>query len=147
MEIEQETTGILSRFGKFVRVLKPGRHRLFWPWEKVAFIVDTSTEILYTAPALSSPARENVPLKSIEFFLKFRIVGPALFVHHIGASNFDVVLSSAVRDAIRRRSRQVETERAYDLRGSDVGKMQAYLNKQMQRYGVRIIDANIPDVQ
>ena len=147
VEIEQGTTGILSRFGKFVRALQPGRHRLFWPWEKVAFIVDTSTEIPYTAPVLSSPTRENVPLKSIEFFLKFRIVDPVLFVRHIGASNFDVVLSSAVQDAIRRRSRQVETERAYDLRGSDVGDMQAYLNKQMQRYGVRIIGANIPDVQ
>lgn len=147
VEIEQGTTGILARFGKFARSLNPGRHRLFWPWEKVAFIVDTSTEIPYTAPVLSSPTRENVPLKSIEFFLKFRIVDPVLFVRHIGASNFDVVLSSAVQDAIRRRSRQVETERAYDLRGSDVGDMQAYLNKQMQRYGVRIIGANIPDVQ
>lgn len=147
VEIEQGTTGILARFGKFVRVLNPGRHRLFWPWEKVAFIVDTSTEIPYTAPVLSSPTRENVPLKSIEFFLKFRIVDPVLFVRHIGASNFDVVLSSAVQDAIRRRSRRVETERAYDLRGSDVGDMQSYLNKQMQRYGVRIIGANIPDVQ
>jgi regulator of protease activity HflC (stomatin/prohibitin superfamily) len=96
---------------------------------------------------LSSPTHESVPLKSIEFFLKFRIVNPILFVRHIGASNFDVVLSSAVQDAIRRRSRQVETSRAYDLRGSDVGDMQAYLNKQMQRYGVQITGANIPDVQ
>ena len=147
VEIEQGTTGVLASFGKFVRVLPPGRHRLFWPWEKVAFIVDTSTEIPYTAPVLSSPTRENVPLKSIEFFLKFRIEDPVLFVRNIGASNFDVVLSSAVQDAIRRRSRRVETERAYDLRGSDVGDMQSYLNKQMQRYGVRIIGANIPDVQ
>jgi regulator of protease activity HflC (stomatin/prohibitin superfamily) len=96
---------------------------------------------------LSSPTQENVPLKSIEFFLKFRIVNPLLFVRHIGASNYDVVLSSAVQDAIRRRSRQVQTSRAYDLRGSDVGDMQAYLNKQMQRYGVQITGANIPDVQ
>ena len=57
------------------------------------------------------------------------------------------MLSSAVQDAIRRRSRIVETERAYDLRGSDVGDMQDYLNRQMARYGVRIIGANIPDVQ
>lgn len=147
VEIEQGTTGVFSRYGKFARVLKPGRHRLFWPWEKVEFIVDTSTEIPYTAPVLSSPTRENVPLKSIEFFLKFRIEDPVLFVRNIGASNFDIVLSSAVQDAIRRRSRRVETERAYDLRGSDVGDMQAYLNRQMQRYGVKIIGANIPDVQ
>jgi regulator of protease activity HflC (stomatin/prohibitin superfamily) len=128
-------------------MLKPGRHFLWWPWQKVEFIVDTSTEIPYTAPVLSSPTQENVPLKSIEFFLKFRIVNPLLFVRHIGASNYDVVLSSAVQDAIRRRSRQVQTSRAYDLRGSDVGDMQAYLNKQMQRYGVQITGANIPDVQ
>lgn len=147
VEIEEGTTGILSRYGKIQGMLKPGRHFLWWPWQKVEFIVDTSTEIPYTAPVLSSPTQESVPLKSIEFFLKFRIVNPVLFVRHIGASNFDAVLSSAVQDAIRRRSRRVQTARAYDLRGSDVGDMQAYLNKQMQRYGVQITGANIPDVQ
>ncbi|MFQ5614301.1 MAG: SPFH domain-containing protein [Anaerolineae bacterium] len=147
VEIEEGTTGIYSRYGKIEGTLKPGRNHLWWPWEKVEFIVDTSTEIPYTAPVLSSPTRENVPLKSIEFFLKFRIVDPVRFVRRIGASNFDIVLSSAVQDAIRRRSRQVETARAYDLRGSNVEDMQNYLNRQMERYGVRIIGANIPDVQ
>ena len=147
VEIEQGTTGIMSSYGKIVRALSPGRHYLWWPWQKVEFIVDTSTEIPYTAPVLACPTKENVPLKSIEFFLKFRIVDPILFVRNIGASNFDLVLSSAVQDAIRQRSRQVETARAYDLRGSDVADMQAYLNRQMRRYGVKIIGANIPDVQ
>lgn len=117
------------------------------PWDKVEFIVDTSTEIPYTAPVLACPTKENVPLRSIEFFLKFRIEEPVKFVRHIGASNFDMVLSSAVQDAIRRRSRQVETANAYDLRGSDVGDMQESLNRQLSAYGVRITGANIPDVQ
>ncbi len=147
VEIEQGTTGVYSRYGKIEGTLEPGRNYLWWPWEKVEFIVDTSTEIPYTAPVLSSPTRENVPLKSIEFFLKFRIREPVKFVQRIGATNFDVVLSSAVQDAIRQRSRQVETARAYDLRGSNVEDMQTYLNRQMERYGVRIIGANIPDVQ
>lgn len=147
VEIEEGTTGVLSRYGKIVDTLPPGRRRLWKPWEKVEFIVDTSTEFPYTAPVVASPTRENVPLKSIEFFLKFRIVDPIKFVRNIGASNFDIVLSSAVQDAIRRRSRQVQTERAYDLRGSDVGDMQRYLNRQMDRYGVTITGANIPDVQ
>jgi regulator of protease activity HflC (stomatin/prohibitin superfamily) len=147
VEVEEGTTGVYSRYGKIEGTLKPGRNYLWWPWEKVEFIVDTSTEIPYTAPVLSSPTRENVPLKSIEFFLKFRINDPVMFVQRIGASNFDVVLSSAVQDAIRQRSRQVETARAYDLRGSNVEDMQVYLNRQMERYGVRILGANIPDVQ
>ncbi len=147
VEIEQGTVGILSQYGKIVETLDPGRHYLWSPWKKVEFIVDTSTEIPYTAPVVACPTRENVPLKSIEFFLKFRIEDPVLFVRTIGASNFNIVLSSVVQDAIRRRSRQIETARAYDLRGSDVGDMQDYLNKQMKRYGVQIIGANIPDVQ
>jgi regulator of protease activity HflC (stomatin/prohibitin superfamily) len=147
IEIEQGTTGILSRFGKIVGTLPPGPRWMFLPWEKVEFIVDTSTEVPYTAPVLASPTRENVPLKSIEFFLKFRITEPVAFVRNIGASNFDIVLSSVVQDAIRQRSRLVQTERAYDLRGSDVGDMQELLNRQMQRYGVQITGANIPDVQ
>lgn len=147
IEIEQGTTGIISRYGKIVGTFGPGRHFLWWPWEKVEYIVDTSTEIPYTAPVLACPTHENVPLKSIEFFLKFRIEDPVAFVRNIGASNFDFVLSSAVQDAIRQRSRKVRTERAYDLRGSDVGDMQESLNRLMKRYGVKIIGANIPDVQ
>jgi regulator of protease activity HflC (stomatin/prohibitin superfamily) len=147
VDIEQGTTGVLSEWGAIKGTLPPGRHYLWFPWMKVDSIVDTSTEFPYTAPVLASPTRENVPLKSIEFFLKFRIVDPIRFVRHIGASNFDSVLSSVVQDAIRRRSRQVETERAYDLRGSDVGDMQEYLNRRMKPYGVIITGANIPDVQ
>ncbi|GJM41162.1 MAG: hypothetical protein DHS20C20_14440 [Ardenticatenaceae bacterium] len=147
VEIEQGTSGVLSRWGKIEDSLKPGRRLLWWPWEKVEYIVDTSTEIPYTAPVVACPTHENVPLKSIEFFLKFRIIDPVLFVRHIGASNYDMVLSSAVQDAIRNRSRQVETANAYDLRGSNVDDMREMLNRQMSRYGVKITGANIPDVQ
>ncbi len=147
VEIEQGTTGVLSRWGKIEETLKPGRRLLWWPWEKVEFIVDTSTEIPYTAPVLACPTQENVPLKAIEFFLKFRIIDPVLFVRHIGASNYDMVLSSAVQDAIRNRSRRVETANAYDLRGSNVDDVREQLNRQMSRYGVKITGANIPDVQ
>lgn len=147
VEIEQGTTGVLSSYGKITGTLSPGRHYLWWPWQKVEFVVDTATEIPYLAPVAVCPTQENVPLKAIEFFLKFRIQDPIAFVRTIGASNFDLVLSSAVQDAIRQRSRRVRTERAYDLRGGDVGDMQDYLNRQLESYGVRILGANIPDVQ
>lgn len=147
VEIEQGTTGVLTRYGKIVGTLPPGRHYLWFPWSKVDFVVDTSTEIPYLAPVVSCPTQENVPLKSIEFFLKFKIDDPVAFVRTLGASNFDLVLSSAVQDAIRQRSRLVRTEAAYDLRGSDVEDMRDTLNRQLERYGVRILGANIPDVQ
>ena len=147
VEIEQGTTGVLSRYGRIVDTLSPGRHYLWRPWDKVEAVVDTATEIPYLAPVAVCPTQENVPLKAIEFFLKFRITDPVAFVRTIGATNFDMVLSSAVQDAIRRRSRRVMTEKAYDLRGSDVGDMQEYLNRQLTSYGVRILGANIPDVQ
>lgn len=147
IEIEQGTMAVYSRWGQIVGALPPGLHYLWWPWEKIEAVVDTSTDIPYTAPVLACPTKDNVPLKSIEFFLKFRIEDPVAFVRNIGASNFDMVLSSAVQDAIRQRSRQVQTERAFDLRGSDVGDMQASLNRLLARYGVRIVGSNIPDVQ
>ncbi|TYB54185.1 SPFH domain-containing protein [Nonomuraea sp. PA05] len=147
IEIEEGTTGVRSRWGAITSTLPPGRHYLWLPWDRVDAVVDTSTEIPYSAPIVACPTAENVPLKSIEFFLKFRIVDPVAFVRTIGAGNFDLVLSSAVQDAIRQRSRRVNTERAYDLRGSDVGDMQDALNRQLGRYGVRITGANIPDVQ
>ncbi len=147
VEIEQGTTGIRSRYGAFTDTLSPGRHYLWWPWDKVEFVVDTTTEIPYNAPVVACPTAEDVPLKAIEFFLKFRIDNPIDFVRTIGAGNFDAVLSSAVQDAIRQRARQVRTEQAYDLRGSDVEDMQATLNRQLSKYGVQILGANIPDVQ
>ncbi|WP_049579988.1 SPFH domain-containing protein [Streptomyces sp. SBT349] len=147
VEIEQGTNGVLTRYGALARTLDAGRHYLWHPWSRVAFVVDTATEIPYSAPVMACPTRENVPLRSIEFFLKFRITDAVLFVRTIGAGNFDLVLSNAVQDAIRQRARQVPTERAYDLRGSDVGDMQALLNRQLSHYGVRITGCNIPDVQ
>jgi regulator of protease activity HflC (stomatin/prohibitin superfamily) len=147
IEIEEGTTGVRSRWGAITGTLPPGRHYLWLPWDRVDAVVDTSTEIPYAAPIVACPTAENVPLKSIEFFLKFRIVDPVAFVRTIGAGNFDLVLSSAVQDAIRQRSRRVNTERAYDLRGSDVGDVQDALNRQLGRYGVRVTGANIPDVQ
>ncbi|WP_367124729.1 SPFH domain-containing protein [Streptomyces phytohabitans] len=147
VRIEQGTTGILTRYGAIARTLDPGRHFLWHPWSRVEFVVDTATEIPYSAPVVACPTRENVPLRSIEFFLKFRITDAVLFVRTIGAGNFDLVLSNAVQDAIRQRGRQVRTERAYDLRGSDVADMQELLNHQLSRYGVRITGSNIPDVQ
>ncbi|GAA2389737.1 SPFH domain-containing protein [Streptomyces glaucosporus] len=147
VEIEQGTNGVLTRYGAVVRTLDPGRHYLWHPWSRVDFVVDTATEVPYSAPVMACPTRENVPLRSIEFFLKFRITDAVLFVRTIGAGNFDLVLSSAVQDAIRQRARKMQTERAYDLRGSDVADMQELLNRQLSRYGVRITGCNIPDVQ
>ncbi|MGB3594556.1 MAG: SPFH domain-containing protein [Ornithinimicrobium sp.] len=148
VEIEEGTIGVLTKFGAISGTgLPPGRHYLWHPWARVAYVVDVTTEIPYAAPVLSSPTYENVPLKSIEFFLRFRIVDAVRFVQTIGAGNFDLVLSNSVQDAIRQRSRQVRTERAYDLRGSDVKDMQELLNRQLTRYGVQIMGCNIPDVQ
>jgi regulator of protease activity HflC (stomatin/prohibitin superfamily) len=125
VEIEQGTTGVRSRYGK---IEGTPRHYLWRPWDRVEFVVDTATEIPYLAPVADCPTRENVPLKAIVFFLKFRIVDPLAYVRIIGASNFDLVLSSAVQDAIRQRSRQVSTEKAYDLRddGSRSGRVLDY---------------------
>ncbi len=148
IEIEEGTVGVLTKFGAISGTgLPPGRHYLWHPWARVAYVVDITTEIPYAAPVLSSPTHENVPLKSIEFFLRFRIVDAVRFVQTIGAGNFDLVLSNSVQDAIRQRSRLVNTERAYDLRGSDVKDMQDLLNRQLTRYGVQIMGCNIPDVQ
>lgn len=148
VEIEEGTVGVLTKFGAISGPgLSPGRHYLWHPWARVAYVVDVTTEIPYAAPVVSSPTHENVPLKSIEFFLRFRIIDAIRFVQTIGAGNFDLVLSNSVQDAIRQRSRQVRTERAYDLRGSDVRDMQDLLNRQLTRYGVQIMGCNIPDVQ
>ncbi|MDG4766760.1 SPFH domain-containing protein [Solwaraspora sp. WMMD406] len=147
VEIEQGTHGVLTRYGAVTRTLEPGRHYLWHPWSRVGFVVDVATEIPYSAPVMACPTQENVPLRSIEFFMKLRITDAVLFVRTIGAGNFDLVLSSAVQDAIRQRARKVQTERAYDLRGSDVADMQELLNRQLSRYGVRITGCNIPDVQ
>lgn len=147
VEIEQGTNGVLTRYGAVTRALDAGRHYIWHPWSKVGFVVDTATEIPYSAPVMACPTQENVPLRSIEFFLKFRITDAVRFVRTIGAGNFDLVLSSAVQDAIRQRARKMRTEQAYDLRGSDVADMQELLNRQLERYGVRIAGSNIPDVQ
>ena len=45
----------MSSWGEIVSSLPPGRTIIWKPWQKVEYIVDTATEIPYTAPVLSSP--------------------------------------------------------------------------------------------
>ena len=62
IEIEEGTNGILSSWGEFTKVLTPGRQYIWKPWEKVEYIVDTSTEIPYNAPCLlyTSPSPRDL---------------------------------------------------------------------------------------
>lgn len=108
IEIEEGTTGILTKYGAFVKNIGPGRHYLWHPWARVDFVVDTRTEIpVHGSGPGFCPTRENVPLKSIEFFLKFRIDEPYAFVTTIGAaSNFGLSALQRGRDAIRQRSQR-----------------------------------------
>ncbi len=55
VEIEQGTTGVLSRYGKIEGTLPPGRHYLWRPWDKVEFVVDTATEIPVPGPRRRLP--------------------------------------------------------------------------------------------
>src|SRR5699024_3168639 len=148
VEIEEGTVGVLTKFGD---ISGPGlsaeRHYLWHPCARLAYVVDVTTEIPYPAPLLPSPTLDNVPGESVDFLLRSRVVDARRFVQRIGAGNFDLVLSNTVQAATRQRSRQVHTEKAYDLRGSDVKDMQELLNRQLTRYGVQIMGCNIPDVQ
>ena len=46
VEIEQGTTGVASKFGEIVGTLKPGRHYLWWPWEKVEYIAAPPSKVI-----------------------------------------------------------------------------------------------------
>jgi hypothetical protein len=50
---------------------------LLWLWRGAIVEIEQGT------------TQENVPLKAIEYFLKFRIEAPLAFVRVIGASNVD----------------------------------------------------------
>src|SRR5690606_15542628 len=90
IEIEEGTAGVGCLEGPIGSALPPGRHYRWLHWDRVDAVVDTWTEIPYSAPIVACPTAESVPLKSIEFFLKFRIVDPVAFVRTIGAGNFDL---------------------------------------------------------
>ena len=140
--------GILSRYGQITGTLSPGRHYLWFPWAKVEAIVDTSTEIPYTAPVVACPTHENVPLKAIEFFLKFRYRRPGSVCQELSApatSTWCCPARCRTRSGSARARCRPSGPTTCAAATSAICRQ--LLNHQLQRYGVRITGSNIPDVQ
>eukprot|EP00501_MAST-03F_sp_TOSAG23-6_P000591 GSMAST32.ASY1.ANO1.612.1 assembled CDS len=121
-----------------------------WPgYYRVSHIV-TRKGISYNHPVANCPTIDNVMVE-VDLGLTFQI-GPKIedakkFIYHLGACNFDELLSAEVEEAIRALVNRVPVMKVLDLREEFALGMKGGLNRTMKPYGVEIKNVKITNVQ
>eukprot|EP00941_MAST-03F_sp_MAST-3F-sp1_P005619 g5619.t1 len=121
-----------------------------WPgWYRISHIV-TRKSISYTHPVQNCPTKDNVMVE-VDLGLTF-MIGPSIkearrFVYHLGACNFDELLTAEVEEAIRALVNEVPVMKVLDLREEFAVGMMKGLNQTMSMYGVQIKNVKITNVQ
>jgi regulator of protease activity HflC (stomatin/prohibitin superfamily) len=133
---------LITKFGKLVQTVGPGRVTLFNPWKRVSYIVNTTREYPFNAPIHEAPTQEGVKA-SVDLFLQFRIENPAEFIFVLGSvQGFQDKLENAVSEVTRSLIYEQRAEDIYDLVGESTQKMLESLNQQFLP-AVRLTNVNI----
>jgi regulator of protease activity HflC (stomatin/prohibitin superfamily) len=133
---------LITKFGKLVHTVGPGRVTLFNPWKRVSYIVNTTKEYPFNAPIHEAPTQEGVKA-SVDLFLQFRIEDPAEFIFVLGSvQGFQSKLENAVSEVTRSLIYAQRAGDIYDLVGESTSGMLENLNQQFLP-AVRLTNVNI----
>jgi regulator of protease activity HflC (stomatin/prohibitin superfamily) len=133
--------GLLYRNGRFRKVLPPGRHRHFRPWETVTK-VDVREDIV-TIPGQEVLSADNVSLKT-SIALRYRVEDPALAVNRM--ANYRDALYLAAQIAVRNIVGSTEIEELL-VKRTDVGKrLLEDCRPAAREMGIELLAADIKDV-
>ncbi len=133
---------LITKFGKLVQTVGPGRTWLIDPWKKIGYIVNTTKQFPYNAPIREAPTEGRVNA-SVDLFLQFRIEDPENFIFTLGGVNgFTEKLQNAVSEVTRALIYEQKAEAIYDLVGESTEPLLATLNRQFLP-AARFVNANI----
>lgn len=133
--------GLLYRNGKFRKVLPPGRHWHFRPWETVAK-VDIREDIV-TIPGQEVLSADNVSVKT-SIALRYRVEDPSLAVNRM--SNYRDALYLAAQIAVRNIVGSMEIEELLAKR-TEIGKrLLEDCRPAAREMGIELVAADIKDV-
>lgn len=133
---------LITKFGKLEAIVGPGRTRLFNPWKRVSYIINTTKEYPYNAPIREAPTASRVNA-SVDLFLQFRIEDPAEFIFTLGSvRGFAEKLENAISEVTRALIYEQKAEEIYDLVGENTQSLLTTLNQQFLP-AVRFVNANI----
>lgn len=136
------TQALVTKFGKLVDTVEPGRYFLWHPRKQVSYLVNTTKEYPYNAPIREAPTSGRVNA-SVDLFLQFRIEDPEQFIFRLGGVNgFSEKLYNAISEVTRALIYEQKAEDIYDLVGESTQSLLVSLNKQFAG-AVRFVNANI----
>lgn len=133
---------LITKFGKLVQTVGPGRTWLVDPRKKIGYIVNTTKKYPYNAPIRQAPTAGRVNA-SVDLFLQFQIEDPENFIFTLGGVNgFAEKLQNAVSEVTRALIYEQKAEAIYDLVGESTEPLLEALNRQFLP-AVRFVNANI----
>ncbi len=142
VEIPDGCQALITKYGKVVAVVGPGRTRLLDPRKRVSYIVNTTREYPYNAPIRQAPTAGRIDA-SVDLFLQFRIDDPVQFIFTLGGvGGFAEKLMNAISEVTRALIYEQKAEGIYDLVGESTAGLVASLNRQFQP-AVTFVNANI----
>ncbi len=133
---------LITKFGKLVETVGPGRTWLIDPRKKIGYIVNTTKQYPYNAPIRQAPTAGRVDA-SVDLFLQFRIEDPQSFIFTLGGVNgFAEKLQNAVSEVTRALIYEQKAENIYNLVGESTEHLLDAMNRQFLP-AVRFVNANI----
>ncbi len=133
---------LITKFGKLVETVGPGRTWLIDPRKKIGYIVNTTKQYPYNAPIRQAPTAGRVNA-SVDLFLQFRIEDPQSFIFSLGGVNgFAEKLQNAVSEVTRALIYEQKAENIYNLVGESTEHLLDAMNRQFLP-SVRFVNANI----
>ncbi len=142
VQVPDGCQALITKFGKLVETVDPGRTWLLDPYKKIGYIVNTTKQYPYNAPIHEAPTAGRVNA-SVDLFLQFRIEDPQSFIFSLGGVNgFAEKLQNAVSEVTRALIYEQKAEDIYDLVGESTEPLLEAMNRQFLP-AVRFVNANI----
>merc|ERR1719171_629672 len=144
LQIPEACQTLIQTWGKNVGIGNPGL-MFCMPWTRIAYCV-TRQSSTYSAPVKRCPTRDNV-MVAANLLVIFNIADPEDFVYKLGASNFDMMLSGSLEEALRKQIRNMDHGEVLALRGSKASDLLEVLNDKFREMGVVFTDCKVVDVE
>lgn len=137
-QINEGYVGVVTEFGKFVKVVTTGAQSFNCCTEKIT-PVPIAIQV-YNLPTQRVLTKDGLQL-SITAFVKYRIAHPQLylFYHHNATSLMALTISGTLRSIIGQRTIRENLEHQEDIKH----KLSAQIKHKVEEYGIVVMDVEI----
>jgi len=139
---------VITKHGKFLRVVKNGGIIFCLPWTKIQFLV-TQQNITYKFPVRAAPTYDNI-FVALDIAVVFRCKEDEQsifnFCYRISVNQLNEQLEAAITERVRVLIRSKTHLEVYQIKGKSTQEMKDFLNEMFGAKGLEFLDIIITEV-